>query len=415
MVDSKSVQKTYLTLTALNTLAASFIWGVNTLFLLDAGLTNAQAFAANAFFTLGQVIFEIPTGIVADTYGRRLSYLLGSATLILTTFVYLLLWKMQGAPFFAWALASIFLGLGFTFFSGATEAWLVDALDFTKFKGQIEDVFGRGQIANGISMLIGSTLGGAVAQATDLGVPYLLRCAVLFISFAAAWFLMKDLGFTPRKPDSLISEMKIILKSSVKNGLRNAPVRWMMFVGPFLGGVAFYGFYASQPLLLELYGDKKAYGIAGLIASIVAGAQILGGLAVPLIRKFFQRRSSVIMFIIVASVALLTLAGLSRDFVPVLILLALWGLLGAAYLPIQRAYLNKLIASKERATLLSFDGMITSIGGSIMQPGLGKAADVWGYSASFFIAGVLQIFALPFIFLVRKENSPADHFGKSKV
>ncbi|MBA2458252.1 MAG: MFS transporter, partial [Gemmatimonadales bacterium] len=68
---AKRVQRTYLLLTLLSTLAASFIWGINTLFLLDAGLNNAEAFAANAFFTAGMVIFEIPTGVVADTWGRR--------------------------------------------------------------------------------------------------------------------------------------------------------------------------------------------------------------------------------------------------------------------------------------------------------------------------------------------------------
>ena len=58
----KTVERTYLVLTLLTTLASSFIWGINTIFLLDAGLNNAEAFAANAFFTLGQVIFEVPTG-----------------------------------------------------------------------------------------------------------------------------------------------------------------------------------------------------------------------------------------------------------------------------------------------------------------------------------------------------------------
>ena len=77
----RAVQRTYLLLTLGNTLAASFIWGINTIFLLDAGLSNLEAFAANAFFTAGMVIFEVPTGIVADTVGRRESYLLGTITL----------------------------------------------------------------------------------------------------------------------------------------------------------------------------------------------------------------------------------------------------------------------------------------------------------------------------------------------
>ena len=54
---ARVVERTYLLLILLTTVAASFIWGINTLFLLDAGLSNTEAFAANAFFTLGQVIF----------------------------------------------------------------------------------------------------------------------------------------------------------------------------------------------------------------------------------------------------------------------------------------------------------------------------------------------------------------------
>jgi MFS family permease len=86
--DARAVQRIYLVLTLLTTLAASFIWGVTTLFLLDAGLNNTEAFAANAFFAVGQVIFEIPTGVVTDTRGRRFSFLLGAATLLLSTMLY---------------------------------------------------------------------------------------------------------------------------------------------------------------------------------------------------------------------------------------------------------------------------------------------------------------------------------------
>ena len=92
---ARRVQRTYLLLTLLSTLAASFIWGINTLFLLDAGLTNTEAFAANAFFTAGQVIFEVPTGVVADVRGRRVSYMLGAVTLLLSTLLYLLMWQTQ--------------------------------------------------------------------------------------------------------------------------------------------------------------------------------------------------------------------------------------------------------------------------------------------------------------------------------
>src|SRR3989344_4055053 len=176
----QNIQTIYLYLILGNTLATSFIWGINTIFLLDAGLSNFEAFLANAFYSVGYVIFEIPTGIIADAYGRRLSYLLGTLTLAISTVLYLYMWQIQG-PFWGWALSSILLGLGYTFFSGATEAWLVDALKATNFKGHLEGVFAKGQIVGGAAMLIGSIAGGIIAQYSNLGVPYILRCLVLLI------------------------------------------------------------------------------------------------------------------------------------------------------------------------------------------------------------------------------------------
>ena len=74
-VSSRRIISTYMTLAGLYTLSASLIWSVNTLFLLDAGLGIGEVFIANALFSAGMVLFEIPTGVVADTLGRRISYL----------------------------------------------------------------------------------------------------------------------------------------------------------------------------------------------------------------------------------------------------------------------------------------------------------------------------------------------------
>src|SRR3954447_16312022 len=224
---ARGVQRTYLTLTLLTTLSASFIWGINTLFLLDAGLNNAEAFAANAFFTLGQVFFEIPTGVVADVQGRRFSFLLGAATLLGSTVLYLAMWSTH-APLLGWAIASILLGLGFTFFSGATEAWLVDALHSTGFTGSLEHVFGRAQVIGGGAMLVGSVAGGFVAQFANLGVPYLLPAGLLGIPLVFAFFAMHDLGFKPARGMTQLGAVKNVVDGAVDGDLRNRPVRWLM-------------------------------------------------------------------------------------------------------------------------------------------------------------------------------------------
>ncbi|HKY60121.1 MAG TPA: MFS transporter [Gemmatimonadota bacterium] len=403
----QSVQFVYLLLLLLNTLAASFIWGINTLFLLDAGLSNTEAFAANAFFTAGLVLFEVPTGVVADTRGRRASYLLGTLTLTVSTLFYLWMWYVS-APFWAWALASVLLGLGFTFFSGAVEAWLVDALAFTGFEGNLESVFAKGEIVQGVAMLGGSVAGGMIAQATNLGVPYILRALILCVTFVLALALMRDLGFTPSRGKRPAEEVRRVLKGSIRHGLGNPPVRWVMLTAPFMDGVAIYAFYAMQPYLLELYGDERAYAIAGLAAAAFAGAQIAGGLLVPTIRRLFHRRTSVLLAGTLLSSGSLVAIGLIPIFWLVVALLVLWGLIFSAVMPVRQAYLHGLIASEHRATVVSFDSLLGSSGGVVFQPVLGKTADVWGYPASYLFGATIQMLALPFVWLARREKAGSD-------
>jgi MFS family permease len=404
---ARAVERTYLLLTLLTTLAASFIWGINTIFLLDAGLSNAEAFAANAFFTLGQVVFEVPTGVVADTRGRRFSYLLGAATLLLSTLLYLAMWQVR-APLLGWAISSILLGLGFTFFSGATEAWLVDALHASGFSGSLERVFGRAQTIGGMATLAGSVSGGVIAQVTNLGVPYLLRAGMLGVTLVVAFRFMHDMGFTPARGVSAGAAVRTVIRGSVDGGFRNPPVRWLMLAAPFSAGAGIYVFYAAQPYLLQLYGDKTAYGIAGLAAALVAGAQIVGGLAVSRVRRFFRRRTDALILGGILNVALLAVIGLTGSFLIALVLLAAWCLVFALESPFRQAFINGLIPSDQRATVLSFDSLMGSAGGVVAQPALGRAADVYGYAASYVVAAGIQLLAVPFAIASRRTNAVSD-------
>jgi MFS family permease len=405
--DARRIQRTYLTLLLGNTLAASFIWGINTLFLLDAGLSNLEAFAANAFFTAGMVIFEVPTGVVADTWGRRTSYLLGTLTLAGSTFLYYLLWVSEGS-FWLWAVVSILIGLGFTFFSGAVEAWLVDALHHTGYEGDLEAVFGRGQMVMGAAMLGGSVAGGVIAQATSLGVPFLMRVGVLLVMFAVAYRLMMDLGFTPERGATPLGAVRTVFVTSLDHGLKKPPVRWVMLAAPFTYGVGIYTFYALQPYLLELYGDPDAYAVAGLAAAIVAGSQIAGGYLAPKIRGLFHRRTTPLILGALASAAILVLLGVTDAFWVALALLVVWGMIFAAEMPIRQAYLNGMIPSQQRATVLSFDSLMGNTGGVVIQPVLGRSADVWSYGTSYVIGAGFQALAAPFLWLSRRENDPSD-------
>src|ERR671918_1329704 len=407
MPTPRAIQRTYLVLMLGNTLAASFIWGINTIFLLDAGLSNLEAFAANAFFTAGMVLFEVPTGVVADTVGRRASYLLGTVTLATSTLLYVLLWQV-GAPFVLWAVVSMLIGLGFTFFSGAVEAWLVDALTATGYTGPMESVFGRGQIVMGVAMLTGSVAGGFIASQTNLGEPFVLRGVILVAMFGLAFRMMHDIGFEADKGSRPLAEMRKITSASIDYGWRVPAVKWLMVEALFTGGVGIYAFYALQPYLLELYGDPTAYEIAGLAAAIVAGAQMVGGAAAPWIRGLFQRRTSALILMAGLSTITLGLIGAIENFWAVIGLTTVWALLFAATMPIRQTYINGMIPSRQRATILSFDSMMVSTGGVWAQPVLGRAADAWGYAQSYVLAAGISAVAVPFLALSRRQNAPAD-------
>jgi MFS family permease len=226
--------------------------------------------------------------------------------------------------------------------------------------------------------------------------------------FVVAFTTMRDLGFTPSKGTGIRNEMQRIVVASMRDGWRVPSVKWLMLSSPFLAGVQIYVFYALQPYLLKLYGNPKAYGIAGLVAAIVAGAQIAGGLAAPWVRKLFHRRTTAVVSAAAASAVILAAIGLIRHFWAVVVLIVLWGLIFAATTPIRQAYMNGMIPSAQRATILSFDSMLGSAGGVVAQPALGRSADVWGYGASYVIAGGLNALAVPFIWLSRRHSGAAD-------
>jgi hypothetical protein len=254
--------------------------------------------------------------------------------------------------------------------------------------------------------------GGFVAQWTDLGVPYLMRVAALGLTFVLAFLFMHDDGFKPKAKTSVLKEMKSVLTDSVTFGFKKAPVRWMMLSGIFTGGVGIYAFYAMQPHLLNLYGDSTSYTVAGISATVVAGAQIVGGFLVPYAGRVFAKRTSFFIFGTALGVIALALIGLVGNFYVVVAIFSLWSVFWAANIPIRQSYINVLLPSEQRATILSCDNMLASAGGVVAQPILGKTADVYGYPLSYIGSAIFQFLALPFIILAKRENADSDEFGK---
>src|SRR5438105_15378950 len=214
-MDPKKVIRGYLVINGLFTLSASLIWGINTLFLLHAGLSIFEVFVANAAFTAAMALFEVPTGVVADTRGRRASFLLSELTLAVGTLAYVGVAAIHGG-LLLFCLAGMILGLGYTFYSGAVEAWLVDALKATGYREELDRVFAQASIVSSVAMIVG-TLGGGLLGQINLAVPYLARTALVLIAFAVGFRTMHDIGFEPRtmRLQGIVGEMRKVARAGV--------------------------------------------------------------------------------------------------------------------------------------------------------------------------------------------------------
>ena len=291
---SQRIIRTYLGVAATTTLAQSLIWGVNTLFLLSVGLDIFQVMLINAAYTVAQVIFEVPTGVVADTVGRRVSYLLAVGIILVSTLLYVG-FGLAGYGIWPFAAASALLGIGYTFYTGAVDAWMVDALHSVGYEGRLEPIFARYGIMFGVFMLIGTTLGGLLGQ-VDLWIPYVARAVVLVPAFLLGLLVMRDLGFKARAltVGSFGRETRRIATAGVTYGLNDRVVRFIMFASLVQGVFFMYGFYSWQKYFLDLLGRDLVW-VTGVIAALVGLTQIFGNMLVGRITARVPDRGLILM------------------------------------------------------------------------------------------------------------------------
>ena len=268
-MDSRRIIRTYLGIGATTTLAQSLIWGVNTLFLLDVGLDIFEIMVVNAAFTVSQMFFEVPTGVIADTLGRRASYLLSVGDhLAVDAALRVVREHRRRAPSRSPSPRSI-LGVGFTFYTGAVDAWMVDALGAVGYEGKLDPIFARYGMTFGVFMLIGTISGGFLGQ-IGLWVPYVARAAVLVPAFLLGLLLMRDLGFRgrPLRLATFGGETRRIARAGITFGLRDRVVRFVMFASLVQGLFLMYGFYSWQRYFLDLLGRDLVW-VTGVIAGLV--------------------------------------------------------------------------------------------------------------------------------------------------
>jgi MFS family permease len=398
----------YVTTGGLFTLATSIIWAINTIFLLQrGGLTLFEVMLVNTAFLVAQMICEVPTGVIADTIGRKASYLLSIATIIVSTLLYVLT-PLMGWGIWGFTLASLLIGLGFTFQTGAVDAWMVDALDAAGWVGPKDRVFAWGQMSIGAAMIMGSLLGGFLGQ-INLVIPYLVRAAILVLAFILVLFLVHDEGFEPRplRASTFGHEARRILVAGTRYGWNSPIIRPLMYVSAVTGVAGMFVFYSWQPLVLGYLGNNSAVWVLGVVQSVSSLAMIGGSAAVGRVMGAGETRrrptrvlavGSIITSVGVLGIGVVGLSRLAPGLLPAGLAIGMWiawsvmfGMLG----PIRASFINEHIPSSERATVLSLDSLFADAGGTLGQPTLGWIATVVSLPVAWVLSSLAFLAAAP--------------------
>ncbi|HSL43572.1 MAG TPA: MFS transporter [Anaerolineales bacterium] len=366
-----------------------------------AGLTPVQLILVGTALEVSAFVFEVPTGIVADVYSRRLSIIIGYILMGLGFLV-------EGffPAFLPILLAQVIWGLGYTFTSGATQAWITDEVG----EEAANKLFMRGTQVGLFASLIG--MGGAMLiGANNVAVPIQVGALGVILIGITLMLIMPETGFhpTPREDRNTWQHMWHTFNQGVQ-AVRSRP-RLMNIV--FIG--LFYGLYSEGfdrlwvKHLLDNFELPVLFGsneVAFFAALRVAGA-ILTILAVRFVEKRVDSTSpfaigrAVMLVTGTISVALIGFA-LSPLLILSLILYLTVSVLRNVHIPLQTAWINQKLDSQVRATVHSMFGQVDAIGQTLGGPIVAGIASISSAIASLVTSGLLLT---PALFFIGRANS----------
>ncbi len=363
----------------------------------EVGMSPLELVLVGTAMELAAFVFEIPTGVVADVYSRRLSILIGSVTIGLA-------FLLEGlVPLFgAVLLSQVIWGLGYTFTSGASEAWISDEIG----EEAAAQAFVRGAQLGTVGGLLGIVI-GIVLASVQLNLPIVLGGALMIALALLLALVMPERGFKPlqREERSSWSAMASTLRAGIAL-LRQRPVLRIVLLVELVSGLYSEGFDRLwQKHILESYTLPTLRGIElqpvvwfGLF-DLVGGLCAIGLTEVLGRRVRLTRHSPAVRALlllnaaIVAGMLVFSLAGGLG-----LAVLALWCVAAAraASAPVSSAWLNQSVAPEIRATMFSMSGQVNAVGQIVGGPPAGLIGQR-SLRAALSTSGLVQACSLPLL------------------
>lgn len=372
-------------------------WPIWVLYLTDTrGFSLTQVSGLEALFWVVIVFAEVPTGAVADRFGRRTSLMLSAASTTAAILVFGLAtnyWIVL-VSYVAW-------GFGLTFQSGADSALVFESLKAVGRERDYQRVAGVGWGIFSLGTLAGMLAGAPIAAATDLAFPILLSSAIAFMALLMA--------ATMKEPELAHDEVRLgyraLIAESARTAWRLPAVRTMLVLSAVLMASTNASFIFAQPFL---HAHDVSTQMLGVAQSPVRLGGIMGAVLAYRAVGAFGMRTALVAAVAVIGVSYAVIG--AWDSVFAFAALAPITMMSYMMLPIVSDYLNVRIPSSQRATILSIRQLLFGIVIAAFQPGLGLIADHVSLEAVFFTSAGFVVATAPiaFFFWLRADREEAD-------
>ncbi len=343
------------------------------LFYKDMGFSDKESFQLKAFYSIAIVIFEIPSGYVADVIGRRKTLIIGS---ILGTLGFVVYATTSGYYYFL--LAEVILGIGQSFVSGADSALLYDSLTSMKRENEYIKYEGRNFTVGNYAEALAGLLGGTLA-AIHMRLPFILQSGIAFMAVPAAILLIEPVLHTKRKKPGIKDILNIVWYATVKN----AKLRYNLLYSSILGTATLTMAWIYQLYLNDIGFTSYYIGATHTVLNLIVGTTTL--FAYKIEAKLKPKLT--IWFTSIAITGSYIIAGFI-DSAWILVILALFYFSRGIATPVLKDYVNRITQSDIRATVLSIRSLIIRAFFAIIAPFIGYLSDTYNRSFSMKIIGI---------------------------
>ena len=376
---SRKIIKVYVVFSFILSLSHAFFFATYQLFLASRGMNLLEINIINMFFMAGVFLLEIPTGAFADIFGRKRSIVIGCFVVSLSMLVYFF-----GNSLLAFIVAELMGALGLTFLSGALEAWVVDALAYHGYDGELSHVFRREVYATQLGIIFGSLMGGYLGQ-RDLSLPWLASSIATALVGIFAIIALKEQKAKQAKFIWSFAPFMRTIRDSVRFGYRKKSVWFVVLFGTMLA-ISVQAMNMQWPFVFQGTYGFSTTSLGWLFAAISAVTMLGGQLSKAFADKIKHEKNAIVASQMITVIGIIG-ASMMLGAVPVVLLFMLHELGRGMVGPLKQAYLNHRIPSEQRATILSFDSMMGKSGAFIGLLVSGYLAENFGIPLTWLVSG----------------------------